>query len=379
MSKGYLFDYLDWRGDISLEMRPLNEVDIAALAFIPLIDLSHAINQDEEITLEELSKRYRDESRGCLMHLGLIIPDSMLNCALRLGELPRYKDLVISDYLQIIDEEKDEQLSVVTIKFSEKLRGIIFSGTDDTCVGWKENFNMMHSGYNNAQKDGCKYIENMYEKYGGKYIVFGHSKGGNLAIVSSMLTNYETFKHIQDVYSLDGPGIQPQLKVSERDIARLSKMNALVPDGSIVGKCFRQYANESIIKSSNKGFYQHDTTSWEIDVDKFVRVDSVSDESKKIKELINSTLLKLSMKEKRRLTNSVDTLIKKNGIKTLTELSKKTSNVVKDYFKLDKDDKKLINKLVKVLMLDKSFRDTVFYSIKTEMRLAKENKKQNKR
>jgi hypothetical protein len=54
---------------------------------------------------------------------------------------------------------------------------VAFRGTDDTLVGWKENFNMSFMHPVPAQREAHKYLERVAAATSGRIFVGGHSKG----------------------------------------------------------------------------------------------------------------------------------------------------------------------------------------------------------
>ncbi|MFU1806018.1 Mbeg1-like protein, partial [Enterococcus faecium] len=59
---------------------------------------------------------------------------------------------------------------------------LVFRGTDDTMIGWKEDFKLTYVQEIPAHRAAVAYLEAYLEKYAGKVTVSGHSKGGNLAL-----------------------------------------------------------------------------------------------------------------------------------------------------------------------------------------------------
>ena len=52
------FDYLSWRGDLSLENDPLNEIDITSFALLVYLDFNDIVNEDEELTMAQAVERF---------------------------------------------------------------------------------------------------------------------------------------------------------------------------------------------------------------------------------------------------------------------------------------------------------------------------------
>lgn len=54
----------------------------------------------------------------------------------------RFGGMRLKDYVNQIDPEKEQQFSAVTVELGEAGTFAAFRGTDNTLVGWKEDFNM---------------------------------------------------------------------------------------------------------------------------------------------------------------------------------------------------------------------------------------------
>ena len=81
---------------------------------------------------------------------------------------------------------------------------ISFRGTDDTIVGWKEDFNLS-MGVVPAQERAVEYLRRIAGSLQEMVRVGGHSKGGNLAVYGAVMCK-EIHPWILQVYSNDGPG-----------------------------------------------------------------------------------------------------------------------------------------------------------------------------
>lgn len=365
---GHILDYLEWRGDLLFESDKINEIDMVALSFVPLLDLegiAPKMDSGEAISLKELMTRYNDPNNGKSRDIGLLIPYSYIVMLTKIASAERYKNLMVRDYVKILDYENTEQLSCVTLTYNDKYNLVIYSGTDDTTIGWKENFEAMYQDFSLASLDGVKYLSTQAVKYPGKVYVFGHSKGGNISLVSAMKCSDEAYKRIERTYSFDGQGI-PRIEIlSEKECERFKKVYKIVPDSSIVGRIFTHLGKIKIVKSSNKGVNQHDAMSWELSGKKFNYVKSFNKDSDEIKRLVDGALEKLTDNDKREVVRVIYGLCEENDIKTLLELRKKRSGFIKSFMKLSKQDKKLVSSVFMILFKEKAFRDTLFDGIYT--------------
>ena len=55
---------------------------------------------------------------------------------------------------------------------------VVFRGTDDTLIGWKEDFHMTYMDHVPAQRRAASYLQNVMKEFPkGRFLVAGHSKG----------------------------------------------------------------------------------------------------------------------------------------------------------------------------------------------------------
>ena len=52
-------DYIKWRGDLELKISELNEIDSLILARFSYLPFESLMKKDEELTIEELAKRFK--------------------------------------------------------------------------------------------------------------------------------------------------------------------------------------------------------------------------------------------------------------------------------------------------------------------------------
>lgn len=101
---------------------------------------------------------------------------------------------------------------------------VSYRGTDNTLIGWKEDFNMIFKSHIASQISAKEYLENIAKKYPNKKIrIGGHSKGGNLAVYASIFADSEVKKRIINVYNNDGPGFNEDIINTEDNKNQLKK------------------------------------------------------------------------------------------------------------------------------------------------------------
>jgi len=203
-------DYLRWRGDITLEERPLNDVDALVLATVSYLDFDDIVPPDVSggIALgdacQEVLARTGDDITSAVRSMASI--DTSFVVALAQSE--RFGSLCMSRYLDQVDEATSLQFSAVTIGLPGGDLLISFRGTDSTLVGWREDF-MLAFTVTEAQRMARAYLKDALagSGAGARVVLAGHSKGGCLAEYAAATCPEALLSRIGRVYSFDGPGL----------------------------------------------------------------------------------------------------------------------------------------------------------------------------
>lgn len=348
-----ILDYIDWRGDLSFKCSDINIIDICAFSQISLIDLEDivpTIEEDCEISINDAYKKLMIKDGNKVSDLGLIIPNNMVPMLGKMSKSLRYKNIKLHNYIEKISIEDELQFCALCASVSKDLEIVIFSGTDDTVIGWKENLNMLSSRAS-SRKEALNYLEKV-TKENKKYIICGHSKGGYLSLYSCIHANEKIQEKIIAGYSFDGPGIIEDVKKIKNFNNIIKKFTQVNPQTSIVGKLFNHYSKQIIVKSNAVGLYQHDVFTWEVLGVDFVCEDNYSKDSLYIDSKIKSIILDMDEKKKDVFVEVVYQLLGESNVRTLTELNKKRSLILKKYLSLDPVAKKEFNKIISDLLSD---------------------------
>lgn len=373
-----LFAYLKWRGDLSFYKCKINELDFALFSQLVIIPYLKYINMPmsktlDSITIEELAKLVSDNKEKFIKIMGLIIPVRIIDLLIIMGNSNRYKHLIISNYEHNISINTETQFTAFCVDLDIYTRIIVYSGTDDTIIGWKENFNMIITSPTEAQKVATKYLKKYSENK--KVYITGHSKGGNLAIYSSLHIREDIFDRIIKVYAFDGPGLSENINLTDEEKQRFKKIYNYVPQTSVIGRLFYHYENEIVVKSCNLGLYQHDILSWEIEVDKFKKLDTRDNDSLYIEQKINKVLDNMSPVLREEFVEIGYGLFMRTKSETLTDLNNNKAKLIKQYLNVNKTDRKIIDNTLSELLIDKVFVKNIYYVIVEMFEKNKEKKK----
>lgn len=351
-----IIDYIQWRGDLSLQLDSFNTVDNLILARLSYLDFNDLPPHGE--TLNSIAKRYIDSEEK--MNPGLLLNEGNRPLLENTGRSQRFGSVVVKDFVSKIDLKTQLQFSAITYEIDKNSAYIAFRGTDDTIVGWKEDFNMTFMDVVPAQIEAADYLEDIISKYHYKSIyVGGHSKGGNLSVYASVKLA-KTEKHrIINVFNNDGPGFKNSLinSSSYKDIS--DKIITLVPKSSIVGLLLEHEEHYKVVESNQKGIMQHDGFSWEVKGKDFVYLPELTEDALVLKKTSKAMLEKMSLEQREVFGTILFNILSVDESKTLTDLSngglgslfKMSSN----YSKMDWETKKIVLKTLSAFF-DESYK-----------------------
>ncbi len=345
-------DYLRWRGDLPLAYAPFNEVDSVILAMTSFMDLAGIVpgpGQPGTVSFQDALRRF-DATPEKSRRFGVIIPNDTLELAHLAAESPRFADAELFAFENIIDEEQEMQFAAVTFRLSDGTLFAAFRGTDDSIVGWKEDFNMTFMSHVPAQDRAADYLNQIARQFPGGIRTGGHSKGGNLAIWSVVHAEPVVRQRVIRAYSNDGPGFSRELLESAEYRQMRSKCITFVPQSSLVGMLLTHDENYQIIRSAQSGLLQHDPFSWDVERDHYVYLTERSAFGEHSDAAMRLWIDSMTAEEKQTLVGDLFNVLESTGAKTLTELTdgglKYLSVMRKTVSGYDKARRKNMNRLL---------------------------------
>jgi hypothetical protein len=321
-----ILDYLDWRGDIPFSVSPINEVDNLIFSQFSFIDLEGIVPSRVSaggMPLHEAVARYFAAHPDESTKMGLIVPAAIRTLLRRLSECPRYRDLIVAGYVNIIDENVQKQFAALTILIDERQLYVTYRGTDDTLVGWKENFNMSFMQAIPAQLDAVAYLNHVAADTTHPCIyVGGHSKGGNLAIYAAIHCEKSVKPRIARIYSNDGPGYHREVVDSPEYKEMEPLINNIVPQSSVVGRLLEHDDHYTVVQSTATGLWQHDGFSWEVKGTNFLVAPTLSAESARIEQSVKHWVAEMDDKQREKFVDAFYRVLTATNAKTLTDLTR---------------------------------------------------------
>ena len=319
-----MFDYLEWRGDLTFGQDPFNEVDslvLCQLSYLSLGGIVPAAGAGRPVSVATAAKRFAlahadDPSKGAPG--GVVSPLTPRVLEL-MATSERFAHATLSRYEEHLDEAAGEQFAALCIRLGDGSTYVAFRGTDDTFAGWREDFSMSFSVVG-SQRRALAYLEDTRRHVRGPLRVGGHSKGGNLAVYASALAGWATRRRIRDIWVHDGPGFVEGIVEPAALQAIEGRTHRYVPEFCVVGQFFDQPGPCEVVASATSAVMQHSATNWQVLGNRFVRVESIDERARHFGEAFADTVRDKDATFRRRLTDALFGALAEGGT-TLGELA----------------------------------------------------------
>lgn len=302
-----IIDYIKWRGDIPFSQVPLGEVDALLLSYLSymlyegiveesprgegvrIADASHALLLRAERERSSLSYSLRDD--GKLL--------ALLEGSARFGQTR------LVGYVSRMNRTEEQQFSAVTYLLDDGTAFAAFRGTDDSVVGWKEDFNMSFEDAVPSQRDAVLYIQDVCRTLDRPLYIGGHSKGGNLAAYAGIFADEDTRSRVLAVYNFDGPGFNESVIASPAFGRMDTRVHTFVPQSSMIGILLWHHEPFTIVRSDSVGVFQHNAYSWQVMGGHFVTLSARTSNSHFADDIVKRWLKGLTPELRRRMIDGI--------------------------------------------------------------------------
>lgn len=339
---GTFIDYLEWRGDLPFEIVPFCEVDAMILSGLIYIDMKGLADESFE---------FGDCSCYSVCHRHITtqkpadsVEKNIYSIAESVCSAPRFANIKICGYKDIIDPGKQQQFAAATFMLEEGLYFIAFRGTDFTIVGWRENMALAYNEEVPSQKSAVAYLNEAVQSLKGDFIVGGHSKGGNLAVYATACSFKKNSKHVKSVYNFDGPGFNDMVLAKKNFHDIFDKVHTFVPQNSLIGMLLKHEEPYTVIKSTkSSGITQHQINSWMVGPTAIEQVNDLTGSTKFVNESISEWIDSMTYEEKEQFIDIIFGLA--DDLDTVDDLFsvKNLRMIMKEYSALDDESKKKVS------------------------------------
>jgi len=318
-----MVDYIKWRGDITFEQDPFNEIDnviLSELCYTSFDGIVPGPDIDVKIPLslvyEQFFEKY-DRKELLQKKTSLKVAPFLMD---ELVKAERFQNMYLTGYVNEVVSEEEFQFSVVTFILDDGTYFVAYRGTDSTITGWKEDINMGYLYQTPGQLRAAKYLNDNFKDKDCKLRVGGHSKGGNFAVYASSFCDKSIQDKIITVYTNDGPGFREEVVTSDGYNRILPKIYSTVPGSSVVGLLLENNLNHNVVRSENEGLAQHDLMSWNVYRNRFIRCASVAESSINLDKTLTSWLSELSEEDRKTFIDALFKPLDDADITTIDEL-----------------------------------------------------------
>ena len=277
-----LMDYVYWRGDLSFAKDPFNEIDgliLALLSYLPFREIVPGVASSEEISLDKAAQKFLAKTqktdakaKNLSSTASASFDHSLAELLVHAAESPRFSNVRMSKYDENLDFIIGRQFGAITFGLNspshEKV--IAFRGTDNSVIGWKEDFQLAYMEQIPAQEAACKYLERAINIFTGQFTICGHSKGGNLAVYAGSHVNPILQSRIARILNYDGPGFDFSVTKRNSFASSEKKVTNIIPVESMVGLLLDPVGKRNVISSQGRLMVQHNAFLWEMAQTKFV-------------------------------------------------------------------------------------------------------------
>lgn len=250
---------------------------------------------------------------------------------------------------------------------------VAFRGTDNTLVGWKEDFNMAFRCPIPAQESAEEYLLSIAKRSSKKrynlhkavprIIVAGHSKGGNMAVYAAMKLNSGNLNscklkpgkmkldklnygdknknsadknsvnnilcdRLERVYSMDGPGFASDVINIDIFSDLVPKIEKIVPSSAFIGLLMPEGLPYKVTEADSIGLMQHFGMYWQVKNGDFSYCNSVTKRSLAVSKVVNRWMSGFDFDERKRRIESVYNALSSLGYPTFDEISSHWSEML---------------------------------------------------
>ena len=353
-----IIDYLSENKDKTFTQLPLNDSDILCINEIGYFSYEKIILNGndllQEIELMQVLHEYEDNKKD--IEFDFLVTKARVELLSLMATSERFKNLRLSHYVNEIDEEFEKQFAAMLFRLPQiNHNQMVFRGTDDSVIGWKEDFQLTYVHEIPAHRSAISYLKDYLGQNEESIIVSGHSKGGNLALYAVTNLGEELQKRVSTVYLYDSPGLhESDLKSDAYQLIR-EKLRVIRPEESIVGVMLYWDVTPLIVGSHYFGILQHAAVNWQVDVitGSFQLVEKATDLSLNLEKTFKQWNNDLSSQELKLLADTLFDTLMASGVTSLNDLNSgsQLAAIISSFRSIDSSKITILIKSAKLFIL----------------------------
>ena len=353
-----MLDYIKEFGHVSFEERAFSEIDALVLTELEYLPLEKVVPSDENgenfVTVKEIAEYMQEHKQELFDENPMMITQERHEVSQVIADAPRFQSLKFFGVVSEWDKDTTKQFAAVTVEVEPSARLVVFRGTDETLIGWKEDFLMTYSPLVAAQTDAKEYLAKQASLWGGDLMISGHSKGGNLAIYAAATQEEDVQLRIVDIFCFDSPGLYRSVLETKgyQNIVPLAMR--YIPQDSLVGLMLESEVPYVIVKSNATGAMQHSAMTWEIEDGQFIKMEKLTKNSQLNDQTFKKWTESVSDEELELFWNVFFELLFSVGIDTVNDLYGQFMHYVQEFLKaagdMDEEKRELLTRIALLLV-----------------------------
>lgn len=353
-----MLDYIKEFGHVSFEERAFSEIDALVLTELEYLPLEKVVPSDENgenfVTVKEIAEYMQEHKQELFDENPMMITQERHEVSQVIADAPRFQSLKFFGVVSVWDKDTTKQFAAVTVEVEPSVRLVVFRGTDETLIGWKEDFLMTYSPLVAAQTDAKEYLAKQASLFDGDLMVSGHSKGGNLAIYAAATQEEDVQLRIVDIFCFDSPGLYRSVLETKgyQNIVPLAMR--YIPQDSLVGLMLESEVPYVIVKSNASGAMQHSAMTWEIEDGQFIKMEKLTKNSQLNDQTLKKWTESVSDEEFELFWNVFFELLFSVGIDTVNDLYGQFMHYVQEFLKaagnMDEEKRELLTRIALLLV-----------------------------
>ena len=353
-----MLDYIKEFGHVSFEERAFSEIDALVLTELEYLPLEKVVPSDENgenfVTVKEIAEYMQEHKQELFDENPMMITQERHEVSQVIADAPRFQSLKFFGVVSEWDKDTTKQFAAVTVEVEPSVRLVVFRGTDETLIGWKEDFLMTYSPLVAAQTDAKEYLAKQASLFDGDLMVSGHSKGGNLAIYAAATQEEDVQLRIVDIFCFDSPGLYRSVLETKgyQNIVPLAMR--YIPQDSLVGLMLESEVPYVIVKSNATGAMQHSAMTWEIEDGQFIKMEKLTKNSQLNDQTLKKWTESVSDEELELFWNVFFELLFTVGIDTINDLYGQFMHYVQEFLKaageMDEEKREVLTRVALLLV-----------------------------
>lgn len=309
-----IVDYLAWRGDVPFELSPWNEVDGLLVATISYLNF-HGERDPKGWTLEEMARI------DLLQEGGSAIFEARKKAFKAMAAGERFRGCRLHHAIALTDPEIGMQFSAMCLDLPDGTTCVAFRGTDNTVVGWREDFDMAYTTRVPAQEAAILYLRRAAALSKRPLRLAGHSKGGNLAVYAAAFASKRVQDRIESIWSYDGPGLNRETAQTEGYQRIRDKIHSFIPQTSIIGLLMEYYDPYTVVHSTASGISQHDPMTWKVYGPRFETLPAVDQTAIVVRDTFHEWLQNSTPEQRAAFVDALFGMVETTKVTRMSELT----------------------------------------------------------